>query len=379
MKKKYKSVMIVAGETSGDIHGARLVNAMNINKDIIFFGIGGDELKNAGVKVIIDAKTLSVVGITEVFSKFRGILNGMKTAKMLLKDFRPDLLILIDFPEFNLHLAKTAKKINIPVLYYVSPQIWAWRSKRVKKIKKLVDHMAVILPFEARFYQKHNVNVTFVGNPLLDHPIFPKFQPQSNELIIGLLPGSREGEVTRLLPVMAEAADIISGHFTNENLKFLLPVAPSISKDQIQNILNSISYKNNPNIVLIKKNSKLVLQQSKMVIVASGTATLETALAEKPMVIIYKISPTSYFIGKLLINVENIGLANLVAGRRLVPELIQNEVTPDNIALETIKILENKKLYYKIIKGLKHIRNILGAPGASQRTAKIARMLLNKS
>ena len=379
MKKKYKSVMIVAGETSGDIHGARLVNAMNINKDIIFFGIGGDELKNAGVKVIIDAKTLSVVGITEVFSKTRGILKGMKTAKMLLKDFRPDLLILIDFPEFNLHLAKTAKKINTPILYYVSPQIWAWRSKRVKKIKKLVDHMAVILPFEARFYQKHNVNVTFVGNPLLDHPIFPKFQPQSNELIIGLLPGSREGEVTRLLPVMAEAADIISGHFTNENLKFLLPVAPSISKDQIQNILNSISYKNNPNIVLIKKNSKLVLQQSKMVIVASGTATLETALAEKPMVIIYKISPTSYFIGKLLINVENIGLANLVAGRRLVPELIQNEVTPDNIALETIKILENKKLYYKIIKGLKHIRNILGAPGASQRTAKIARMLLNKS
>jgi len=379
MKKKYKSVMIVAGETSGDIHGARLVNAMNINKDIIFFGIGGDELKNAGVKVIIDAKTLSVVGITEVFSKTRGILKGMKTAKMLLKDFRPDLLILIDFPEFNLHLAKTAKKINTPILYYVSPQIWAWRSKRVKKIKKLVDHMAVILPFEARFYQKHNVNVTFVGNPLLDHPIFPKYQPQSNELIIGLLPGSREGEVTRLLPVMAEAADIISGHFTNENLKFLLPVAPSITKDQIKNILNYISFKNNPNIVLIENNSKLVLQQSKMVIVASGTATLETALAEKPMVIIYKISPTSYYIGKLLINVENIGLANLVAGRRLVPELIQNEVTPDNIALETIKILDNKKLYNKIIKGLKHIRNILGGPGASQRTAKIARMLLNKS
>jgi len=213
-------VAILAGEASGDQHGAKLVAAMKNKHPALFFcGMGGDALRQAGVRIVMEASELTVVGITEVFAKIPAILKGMAKIKKLLKNLRPDLLILIDFPDFNLHIAAVAKKLDIPVLYYISPQIWAWRQGRVKRIGKLVDHMAVILPFEQRFYKEHNVPVTFVGHPLLDANL-PAAKPVPNSdlndpTVIGLVPGSRNNEIIRHLPVMLESADILKERLKN--------------------------------------------------------------------------------------------------------------------------------------------------------------------
>jgi len=206
-----KCIMIVAGETSGDIHGAKLVSALRKRNNKLFFcGIGGGALGEVGVKLLMDASEIAVVGITEVFSKIPNILKGMRVAKKTLKTLRPDLLILIDFPDFNLHLASYAKKLGIPVLYYISPQIWAWRPGRVKRIRKLVDHLAVILPFEEDFFRGHAIPVTFVGHPLLDTPTSPQNKALNrltqDHPVIGFLPGSRDGEIAKHLPIMIHAA-----------------------------------------------------------------------------------------------------------------------------------------------------------------------------
>jgi len=213
-KPEKKCVMIIAGEASGDLHGSKLVKAMlDQDPSIYFMGIGGRALREAGVRILVEASTLSVVGITEVLSKGRSLLRGIAKATKLIKIMNPDLLILIDFPDFNLHMAAKAKKLGIPVLYYISPQFWAWRQGRIKKIKKRVDHMAVILPFEEAFYRQHGVPVTFVGHPLLDDRKLldnkKRVDTETEEPVIGLLPGSRDKEVSRHLPVMLAAAELL--------------------------------------------------------------------------------------------------------------------------------------------------------------------------
>ncbi|MBF0452725.1 MAG: lipid-A-disaccharide synthase [Candidatus Magnetomorum sp.] len=374
-----RTIMITAGEASGDAHGGRLVNAIHSrDKTIRFIGVGGDQMKQAGVNLYVHLKDLSVVGITEVFSKRGGIFSGLSTAKKMLREMQPDLLILIDFPDFNLIVAKTAKNLRIPVLYYVSPQIWAWRSGRVKKIKRLVDHMAVILPFEVDFYRKYQVPATYVGNPLLDHSAIPKDDAAQvkNTKTIGLLPGSRDGEIQNLLPIMAQAADRLAG--TYDNIQFLIPRAPTIQRHQIQDILDQFPGTNVPCFSIVDTEARHVHYQSDLVIVASGTATLEAALTETPMIIIYRISPASYFLGKFLIDVPHIGLANLVAGQRVVPELIQDDATPEKIYQTACQLLDNPEQLLKIRRKLKLIRQRLGGPGASQRTADIAFQLLKQ-
>jgi len=233
-------VAIIAGEASGDQHGAKLIKAMQKKNPALFFcGIGGPALRQAGVRILVDAAELTVVGITEVFAKLPGILKGMGTIKKLLKSLKPELLILIDFPDFNLHVAATAKKLGIPVLYYISPQIWAWRQGRVKRIGRLVDHMAVILPFEQQFYREHNVPATFVGHPLLEGPL-----PASDEILatggqgqttIGLVPGSRDNEISRHLPVMLDTADILKDRL--KHAIFIISHAPSVERNQIEAIV----------------------------------------------------------------------------------------------------------------------------------------------
>jgi len=370
--------MIIAGEASGDTHGARLVESIK-QKDssIQFVGLGGDQMAHAGVTLYVHLNDLSVVGITEVFARRSGILSAMRTAKNMLRSMKPDLLILIDYPDFNMLVAKTAKNCGIPVLYYISPQVWAWRSGRVKKIKQRVDHMAVILPFEADFYRKHQVPVTYVGHPLLEHSIIPSIDKDPQEMIIGLLPGSREGEICNLLPIMARAADYLAG--TYDTIKFLIPRAPTISRNQIDTILNAIPMKHSPHITIVDLHARQVDQQSDLVIVASGTATLEAALAETPMIIVYKVSPISYHLGKMLINVPHIGLANLVAGQRVVPELIQNDATAENVYKTACQLLNDPPAMQKICRKLRFVQQRLGGPGASQRTAGIALQLLRKS
>ena len=237
-----KCVMIIAGEASGDLHGSRLVRAMRKRSpDLFFCGIGGKFLREAGVRILMEASVLSVVGFTEVFSKIPVIAKGMTVVKRLLKSLRPDLLILIDFPDFNLHAAAVAKKLGIPILYYISPQIWAWRSGRINKIKRLVDHVAVILPFERDLYAAHDIPVTFVGHPLLDSEQYSNRSEVDatvpDNSAIGLMPGSREKEVVRHLPIMLSAARQLTRQ--TPNLKFTVSLAPTVPWELVDSIIKT--------------------------------------------------------------------------------------------------------------------------------------------
>jgi len=372
-----KCVMIIAGEASGDLHGAKLVRIMlQKHKSLFFCGIGGKALKNAGVRILVDASELAVVGITEVFSKISGILKGLSIAQKTLKTLRPDLLILIDFPDFNLIVAATAKKLNIPVLYYITPQVWAWRSGRVKKIGKLVNHVAVILPFEADFFKKHQVPVTFVGHPLLDgnHSSCGTTlkKPAEHNPAVGLLPGSRDGEIARHLPVMLDAARILTGRI--KNLKFIVALAPTVEKKYVEAIM--ARHKAFNNVELNEDGVAKVFEKCRLVVAASGTVTLESAISGTPMVIIYKVSPISYWLGRVLIRVKHIGLVNLIAGKKIVPELLQREASPQKIADTVLEMLNDVSGLERIRNELLSIRDALGGPGASERVADIALNML---
>jgi len=317
-----------------------------------------------------------VVGITEIFSKGASLLNGISTAKKLLKSLRPDLLILIDFPDFNLHVAATAKKEGIPVLYYISPQIWAWRAGRAEKIRRRVNHMAVILPFEADFYRRHGVPVTFVGHPLLDtfSGEIPKTgnRPESPKPVIGLMPGSRDKEIEYLLPEMLQAATILKQRIPG--VAFMLSLAPSVKKERVENILSI--HGEGLDCHIETGGVQEIFDHSMLVVAASGTVTLEAAMAGIPMVIVYKVSPISYWLGRALVRVNHIGLANLIAGREIVPELVQKEVTPKNIAGSVLRMLDDPTELARCKDALLKLRHELGGPGASARVADIAARML---
>jgi lipid-A-disaccharide synthase len=375
-----KRVMIIAGETSGDLHGAKLVKAMQKrNKGLFFCGIGGQALRETGVNILIDAREISVVGITEVFSKIPNILRSLRMVKKTFKTMRPDLLILIDFPDFNLHVAAAAKKIGIPVLYYISPQIWAWRSGRIKKIGKLVDHMAVILPFEEDFYRKQKIQVTFVGHPLLENSL-PTKQGIKDKWMddipaIGLLPGSRHGEVERHLPVMIDAARILLKKI--KTIKFIISLSPDVEEKHVKEIVKK--HKGEAEFEIAAGDVRKVFERSKVVMAASGTVTLESAISGTPMVIIYKVSPLSFRLGKAMIRVKNIGLVNLIAGKEIVPELIQEKASSTRIADTVFKMLNDPLGLKQLSLELLALRDKLGGPGASGRVADIAfRMLDDK-
>ena len=370
-------VAIVAGEASGDQHGAKLVTAMQKKKPAPFFcGIGGPELRRAGVRIVVDASELTVVGITEVFAKIPGILKGMGTIKKVLKSLKPDLLILIDFPDFNLHIAATAKKLGIPVLYYISPQIWAWRQSRVKRIKRLVDHMAVILPFEQKFYAQNNVPATFVGHPLLDGHLPPP-QPAptagvDGQTTIGLVPGSRENEIIRHLPVMLDTADILKDRL--KHATFIISHAPSVERQQLEAIV--ADHPCRMDVEIISDGVEAVFERSDMLVAASGTVTLQAALHGTPMVIIYKVSPISFMLGRALVRVPYIGLVNLVAGRKLVPEFVQNDARAENIASAVEDMLSDRRQFNQLKEQLVELRDLMGSTGASQKVADLAFSML---
>ena len=373
--------MIIAGEASGDLHASRLVRAMN-DKDpsFFFFGIGGNALKDAGVRILFDSSELAVVGITEVFSKIPHIFKALSTSKNLLKSLRPELIILVDYPDFNFKVAAYAKKLGIPVLYYISPQIWAWRQGRLKKIKKIVDYMAVILPFEAEYYKKQNIPVSFVGHPLLEADAFQKNkeinikkEDETNLYTIGLLPGSRYGEILRHLPVLLESAEILNNKL--KNIKFIISRASSVKKEFVEDIVNK--HRGRAEYELTSDSVINICAKSSLIVAASGTVTLETAITGTPMVIIYKMSAASYWLGRALISVPHIGLANLVAGKSIVPELIQSKASPENIAEKVYEMLNNPSELKKIREELFELRKKLGGIGASKRVTDIAAGMLN--
>ncbi len=372
---KNKQVMIVAGEASGDLHGGNLVQAMHrIDPEIRFYGVGGRKLRAAGVELAADAAEMAVVGLTEVASKLSFILKVMSQLKASLKKDRPDLLILIDYPDFNLPLARAAKKYGVKVLYYISPQVWAWRKGRIAKIKKVVDRMAVILPFEVDFYKEADVDATFVGHPLLDvvkakYPrkeALQRFGLAERVTTVGILPGSRQSEVTKLLPVMLKAAEIVKEKIGP--VQFVLPLADTLDISFVSQMIarHSITVK------LIPDEVYDVIACADVAIVASGTATLETALMETPMIIVYKVSAPSYYVGKMVINVDHIGLVNIIAGKEIVPELIQFDATPEKIAASVISILSSRERMEGMKGELSKIRDMLGSRGAAERVARLA-------
>ncbi|MGD1973581.1 MAG: lipid-A-disaccharide synthase [Desulfobacterales bacterium] len=372
-------VTILAGEVSGDQHGAKLVSAMQKKMPTLFFcGMGGEALRRTGVRIVVEASELTVVGITEVFVKIPAILRARAKIKNLLISLKPDLLILIDFPDFNLHIAAVAKKLDIPVLYYISPQIWAWRQGRVKRISQLVDHMAVILPFEQRFYQEHNVPVTYVGHPLLDADL-PAGGPTSKaspsvKSVIGLVPGSRDIEIIRHLPVMLDSANILTERLGQ--VKFIISHAPSVERDRIQAVIEGHHLR--AKVEVISDGVEKVFERCDAIVAASGTVTLQAAIFGIPMVIIYKVSPVSAWLGKALIRVPNVGLVNLVAGRELVPELLQENATGDNIAQAIQNMLKDEEEINHLKHQLIALRDMLGGGRASERVADLALEMLTR-
>ena len=367
--------MIVAGEASGDIYGADLVReAVKLAPDLHFFGIGGARMREAGALTLVDSGDMAVVGLVEVIKHFDVISSAFRKLKQIILTDPPDLLILIDYPGFNLRLAKVAKKAGIKVLYYISPQIWAWRQGRVKKIAGLVDHMAVILPFEAPFYQKAGVPVTFVGHPMLDlanvtldhSAAAASFSLDPSRSIVGLFPGSRRNEIERLLPEIIAAAVILKERFPG--IQFILPRASTLQSDDIVPLLTAAGLE----VTITRDRIHDMIRACDAVISVSGTVTLEIALVGTPMVIIYKLAPLTYQLAKRLVKVPNIGLCNIVAGETVVRELIQNQATPSAIADEIGTLLTDQACHAAIVRKLGEVRSKLGQRGASGRVARLA-------
>ena len=376
---KSKKILLVAGEVSGDLHGSRLVEAIQrIDPDIEFFGIGGEGLERAGMKLLYPSQSLSVVGITEVFFKLSAILKALQGLKKSIDRERPDLVILVDFPDFNLRLAKMAQRKGIPILYYIGPQVWAWRPRRIKLIARLVKKMIVLFPFEVPLYQAAGVDVEWVGHPLLDivkptlsrEKAFQQFGLDPRRRTVGLLPGSRKHEVERLLPPLLASAHLLQKEIPD--LQFVIPLAPGLPKTLLLSRMGNISVP----VAVVEGFTYDVMNLSELLIVASGTATLEGAIVGKPMIIVYKVSFLSYWVGRALIRLDHIGLVNLVAEKEIVPELIQKDVNPQQIADEAFRILRDPILSRKMAESVNKVRQKLGELGAAERAARIVTSLL---
>lgn len=374
---KQQSIFIIAGEASGDLHGSNLVKSIyQLRPDVQIYAMGGSQLQQAGAKLIVNSKNLSAIGFTEIFNKLRHAIRAFKNMVQAIKSYQPELIILVDYPEFNLRFAKAIKKAKIKtkIIYYISPQIWAWRPKRINIIKKYVDLMAVIFPFEVIFYQRANVPVKFVGHPLTDHvqvTMSPSearqsFALKNNSIVVGLMPGSRQSEIKFLLSLMLEVAKKLQQRYSN--IEFILPIAATLSAQD----LNSHLQKTDLNIKLITQNSYDAISVCNAVIVASGTATLEVAMLGIPMTILYRMSPITYLLAKLLVNVKNIGICNLVARETIVREFIQDEATVSNIYNEVVQILENTNYRNTMIQKLKATTAEFKNENSSSDLAKLA-------
>lgn len=376
--------MIVTGEASGDLHGANLVRAMLARQpDLQVFGMGGKELQAVGVEMLYDAAKLSVVGVTEVFSHLGDILAARRLLMKQMQQRKPALLILIDFPDFNLMLAKKAKKLNIPVFYYITPQVWAWRKGRTTKIGQLADRIGVILPFEKDFYRTYNIDVDYVGHPLMDsvvtttdkHEFRQALSIGPDQTVVGLLPGSRRKEITSLLPDFLAAAQRLTER-TDLKPVFVIPKASTVSRQLLEE--NGVNeYLNRLDIRIVEQNRYDLMACCDAAVAASGTVTLELAILGIPTVTAYRVSPRTYRLGRLLIKLPWFSLVNLIAGRSIIPELLQDEVTPANISRELAAMLVDEKHRNSMLQGLGEVQSKLGPPGASKRAAEIALAMVN--
>lgn len=371
--------MIVTGEASGDLHGANLVRSLlSKNPELQFCGMGGPELASLGIEILYDAAKVSVVGLFEVFFHLKDIFFAQQVLRRKMEKDPPDLLILIDLPDFNLLLAKKAKKLGIPVFYYISPQVWAWRSGRVKTIRERVDKIGVILPFEETFFAERGVQAQYVGHPLVDtvkinstrEEFCKEHDISHKQVCIGLFPGSRKREVLSLLPIFLSAAKELQEN-SSEKLVFLIPKASTIPNQHFEEA-GLTSFQQYLDIRIIEENRYDMMAACDAVVAASGTVTLELAILKIPMVVVYKLAPLTYHLGKFIIKIKYFSLVNLIAGYRAVPELLQNEVTPDRIARELSALLTYPEEMQKMKNALVEVKEKLGSKGASDKAAAVA-------
>ena len=367
-----KKIFISAGELSGDIHGGNLVSAIRqIDPGIEITAIGGDNMAGAGAELLYHIRETSIMGFAEVVRHLPFIHKLWKCTLRHIDKIKPDLVIVIDYPGFNLRLAKAVSKRNIPVIYYISPQVWAWHQSRIKKIKRYTKEALCILPFEEEWFRKRGVNARFVGHPLLDQIAKEKnsvlqsvsIRPPSASLVIGLFPGSRLQEVQRHLPVMIESVKKLRGKFPE--MVAAISIAPEIDMSAYRKVYDFEW------LYWIENNNHQLMKESDLLIMSSGTATLEATIFHTPMIVIYRLNSLSYRLGKLLVKVPYITIANLIANKRGVTELIQHDANADTIASEAEAILSNPRRRDETIQFLKNVTQRLGKPGASERAARI--------
>lgn len=369
-------VLIVAGETSGDLHGAALMHSMKARvPDLEFRGIGGTRMIGEGLTAIRHTRDMNFMGLAEVVRHLPFIRRTMHEIESLLDTWKPRIVILIDYPGFNLKLAAAVKRRGIPVMYYISPQLWAWHRSRVKLVAKYVDRMVVLFDFEREFYRNYGINADFVGHPLIDvvrptrsRTEFRKTIDAGELPVVGLLPGSRIQEIHRILPSMTESIEYIERE--TGPVRAVLGCAPDIEDAVYRPFISGTS------IIPLRDMSYDIMAHSDALVVTSGTATLEAGISGAPMVIVYRTSPLTFAIGKMLVHVPDIGLINIVAGSRVVPELWQHEATPENISSHISRFLKDQHLRETVSRSLSIAKARLGNSGASDRAASIALELM---
>lgn len=363
-----RELLVVAGEASGDLHGARLISELRSRvPDVSTFGLGGDEMRAAGLDAVAHSSEISVVGIVEVL---KILPRAREIFAELLKEVerrRPAMAVLIDFPDFNLRLAKELKDRGLEVVYYISPQVWAWRRGRVKTISKLVDRMLVLFPFEVEFYRGHKVDVVHVGHPLVDEvPVLPQVwdrgEPEGEPYRVALLPGSRASEVEALLPALLESVRLLADELP---IEARLIRAPTIPREVLEEAVNLSGLP----VEIVDEDRFAAIADSHVALCASGTATLEVGLLGTPMVMVYRLAPWTYAMAKLLVRLPFVSLVNLVLDRKVVPELIQGDAHPERIAIEAERLLTNGPARSAMRTALAEVRGRLGAGGASGRAA----------
>jgi lipid-A-disaccharide synthase len=363
-------VMMVAGEASGDLHGSEVVRELKKRvPGMEIFGIGGDRMQKEGMQLTYHVREMSFMGFVEVVKHLPLIRSVEKTLEQLLQLKRPDVVVLIDYPGFNLRFARIAKRYGIKVVYYISPQVWAWKKGRVKKMKGLIDRMLVVFPFEVPIYEKEQVPVQFVGHPVVEEmqevmtraQFAKRFDIAPDKKFIAVIPGSRKQEIDKLFSVMVRAAAVLAG---NEK-QIVVAVAPNLSMDLYeQHCPPGI------NVVYVQHATHEVMTYAEFAYVTSGTATLETACVGTPMVVVYKTSPVTYWIARFVVKIKNISLVNIVAGRTVVPEMIQADATVDRLAAEGKAIIGSPERYAAMKQELNAVREKLGGAGAAAHVAE---------
>jgi len=372
------SVLIIAGEASGDLHGAGVVRELKrLTPQAEIFGVGGDGMAAAGMELLFHVRDTAVVGFTEVLRHLRFFRRMMCTLENAVARRQPAVVILIDYPGFNLRFAERLRRSRkLPkILYYIAPQVWAWHAERIPKMAKLVDQMAVVFPFETALFRTAGIPTEFVGHPLLEglrpkltpESFFSHYQLDAAQPVLGLLPGSRREEITRLLPDMLVTARLL--HRTIPDLQIAVAMAPNLTEDFYRHFVTTETVR------LVSNSTYEVMRDSRACLVCSGTATLETACFATPLVVVYRISRLSYEIGKRVVKLPYIGLVNVVAGKKIAPEFIQNDFAPERVAPVLEKFISDREYRAEVKHALAEVRTKLGEPGASRRVAELALQL----